>query len=319
MSIHVISQLPEPFTAAIAGDATGIDITHIPRGAPDTVPDDARILLAAPFSRPGDLPARRPAGWPFNIDWVQLVSVGIDFYPPWLFEGPVVTTARGSSSVALAEFALAAIFAHAKHLPDIWIDSPDRWAATPLATVAGTTLGIIGFGSIAEELAPRAQALGMAVIATRRTEAPFPVAGVTRVDTDTLFATADHSVLAAPLTDATPASGCHRIRRSQPPIPVLPLRAGLPTISIAIAPVSRSRTSSTCPAAIERRPECLSLSPPRPSRQSRFRRCPLPRSRRFATRPGRPRLRSRPTRSNGCIASSASPHRIGCSAAGAMT
>jgi phosphoglycerate dehydrogenase-like enzyme len=69
--------------------------------------------------------------------------------------------------------------------------------------VAGTTLGIIGFGSIAEALAPRAQALGMTVIATRRTEAPFAVPGVTRVDTDTLFATADHVVLAAPLTPET--------------------------------------------------------------------------------------------------------------------
>ncbi|WP_426168908.1 D-isomer specific 2-hydroxyacid dehydrogenase family protein [Sandarakinorhabdus sp. DWP1-3-1] len=202
-ALRVVSQLPEPFTATIAGGVAGIDIIHIPRGVPDAVPDDARILLAAPFSRPGDLPAKRPKGWPFNIDWIQLVSVGIDFYPPWLFEGPVVTSARGSSSVALAEFALAAIFAQAKHLPDIWIDGPDRWASTPLAAVEGSTLGIIGFGSIAEALAPRAQALGMRVIATRRTDAPFAVDGVTRVDTDTLFATADHVVLAAPLTADT--------------------------------------------------------------------------------------------------------------------
>lgn len=202
-ALRVVSQLPEPFTATIAGGVAGIDITHIPRGVPNAVPDNARILLAAPFSRPGDLPAQRPKGWPFNIDWIQLVSVGIDFYPPWLFDGPVVTSARGSSSVALAEFALAAIFAEAKCLPEIWIDGPDRWASTPLAAVDGTTLGIIGFGSIAEALAPRAQALGMKVIATRRTDAPFPIRGVTRVDVDTLFSVADHVVLAVPLTDET--------------------------------------------------------------------------------------------------------------------
>lgn len=202
-ALRLLSQLPEPFTTSIAGGVPDLDITHIPRGAPDNLPHDARILLAAPFSRPGDLPAARPAGWPFAIDWIQLVSVGIDFYPPWLFEGPVVTTARGSSSLALAEFALAAIFAHAKRLPEIWIDTPDRWASTPLTAVAGTTLGIIGFGSIAEALAPRAQALGMTVIATRRTEMPFPIPGIARVDTDTLFATADHIVLAAPLTPDT--------------------------------------------------------------------------------------------------------------------
>lgn len=202
-ALRIVSQLPEPFTATIAGGVAGIDITHIPRGAPEAVPDDARILIAAPFSRPGDLPARRPRGWPFNIDWIQLVSVGIDFYPPWLFEGPVVTSARGSSSVALAEFALAAIFAQAKRLPDIWINSPDQWTSTPLAAVSGTTLGIVGFGSIAERLAPRAQALGMTVIANRRTDAAFSVPGVARVDLDTLFANADHVVLAAPLTAET--------------------------------------------------------------------------------------------------------------------
>lgn len=226
-ALRIVSQLPEPFTASITGGVDGIDLIHVPRTRADDLPDDARVLIAAPWSRAGDLPAPRPRGWPFNIDWVQLVSVGIDFYPPWLFEGPVVTTARGSSSVALAEFALAAIFARAKHLPDIWIDAPDRWASTPLQTVAGTTLGIFGFGSIAEALAPRAQALGMHVIATRRSTAPFGIGGVEPVDTDTLFARADHLVLAAPLTtDTRHIVDARRLALAKPDLHIINIARG---------------------------------------------------------------------------------------------
>ena len=34
-----------------------------------------------------DVPA--PRGWS-DVQWVQLASVGIDYYPGWLFDGPVV-------------------------------------------------------------------------------------------------------------------------------------------------------------------------------------------------------------------------------------
>ena len=129
--------------------------------------------------------------------------MGIDFYPDWLFEGPVVTSARGSSAVALAEFALAAMLAAAKRLPDIWIDGPERWTPTPLTLIEGQTLGLVGFGSIGEALAPRARALGMEVLAARRSDRPITAPGVERVDLATLFARSDHVVLAAPATAQT--------------------------------------------------------------------------------------------------------------------
>jgi len=200
----IASQLNEAFNTTLAEHVGDAEILPLPPGAPAALPQGAEILIAAPFRKAGGALPAQPPGWPFDLRWVQLVSVGIDFYPPWLFEGPVVTCARGSSDVALAEFALAAIFSAAKRLPDIWIDRAERWAPTPLAIVAGQTLGLVGFGSIARALTPRAQALGLNVIAVRRSDEPIATPGVERVaDIGTLFARSDHVVLAAPATPAT--------------------------------------------------------------------------------------------------------------------
>jgi len=62
----------------------------------------------------------------------------------------------------------------------------------------------VGFGSIGEALAPRAQALGMKVLAIRRSKAPIDVPGVEQVaDYCELFERSDDVVLAAPATPET--------------------------------------------------------------------------------------------------------------------
>lgn len=205
MPLRVATQLAEPFQGLFAAQAPDVDFLSIPRGAPALLPDDAPVLVAAPFNGPGQLAAPRPPGWPWGLKWVQLISVGIDFYPAWLFDGPVVTSVRGTSAIALAEFSLAAMLAHAKQLPDLWIRDAAAWQQRPLGSLAGATLGIFGFGAIGAALASRAQALGMTVMATRASAVPLPP-GVERVDVDALFQRSDHLVLAAPLTPTT-----HRI------------------------------------------------------------------------------------------------------------
>ncbi len=200
----IASQLDDSFNEAFARHIEDVDIVPAPRGVPSELPSGAEVLVAAPFRRAGGALAGPPPGWPFDLRWVQLVSVGIDFYPDWLFQGPVVTSARGSSAVALAEFGLAAILSAAKRMPQIWIGGAADWAPRPLALVQGTTLGLVGFGSIGEALAPRAQALGMNVIATRRSTAPIEVPGVERIERiGDLFERSDHVVLAAPSTPET--------------------------------------------------------------------------------------------------------------------
>jgi phosphoglycerate dehydrogenase-like enzyme len=186
----------------VVGD---IEIIAIAAGAPVNLPEAMRVLIAAPFRRPGgSLPQYPPHGWPFDLKWVQLISVGLDSYPAWLFEKVQVTSARGTSSAAMAEFALAAIFASAKRLPEVWISDPADWAPSPLGLVAGQTLGLFGFGGFGQLLARRALAMGMRVVALRRSLSALKAPGVdTASSLQDLVAQSDHLVLAAPSTPLT--------------------------------------------------------------------------------------------------------------------
>jgi phosphoglycerate dehydrogenase-like enzyme len=204
----IASQLDEDFNQVIrqrlAQTHPEARVIAVPAGVPSDLPAEVRILLARPINVRGyQAPDIPPPGWPYGLQWIQVVSSGIDFYPSWLFNGPPVSTSRGSAAENIAEFALAAIFAAAKRLPDIWVHDA-QWNFTALTPLKGTTLGILGFGAIGRSLASKAHALGIKVLALRQSPTPFEVEGVEAArDIHELFARADHLVLAAPLTDAT--------------------------------------------------------------------------------------------------------------------
>ena len=206
--VIIASQLDEDYNDVIRERLAALhpqaQVIGVPVGVPSDLPPQANILLLRPINVRGyTAPDTPPPGWPYGAQWVHLVSSGIDFYPQWLFNGPPVTTSRGSAADNLAEFALAAIFAASKHLPDIWVKDA-QWSFTPLRPLKGTTLGILGFGAIGESLAQKALALGINVVALRQSLEPFGVEGVQAAkDIHDLFARADHLVLAAPLTEAT--------------------------------------------------------------------------------------------------------------------
>ncbi len=164
----------------------------------------ADVFILRPVNVRGQRVDSPPPGWPWGLKWVQLVSSGIDFYPDWVFKGAPVTSGKGGNAEQVAEFALALVFAAAKHLPELWVKDAD-WRLTPLAPLRGRTLGILGFGSIGQSLARKAVALGMRVLALSRPGQPIAeVPGVERADDlRQLFAGSDHLVLAAPLTPAT--------------------------------------------------------------------------------------------------------------------
>ncbi|NMX74094.1 dihydrofolate reductase [Pseudomonas sp. WS 5532] len=206
--VIIASQLDEDYNQVLRERLASIhphaQVIGVPAGVPSDLPPQANILLLRPINVRGyTAPDTPPPGWPYGAQWVHLVSSGIDFYPQWLFNGPPVTTSRGSAADNLAEFALAAIFAAAKHLPAIWVKDA-QWTFTALRPLKGSTLGILGFGAIGKSLAQKAQALGINVVALRQSQAPFEVDHVEAAkDIHDLFARADHLVLAAPLTEAT--------------------------------------------------------------------------------------------------------------------
>ncbi len=147
----------------------------------------------------------RPAGWPGRVKFVQLASSGIDGYPDWLDDGPVVASAAGTSAPAIAEFVLTTMLMHEKRMPAMiahgdWTPQSEMMA-NPLGTLDGKTLGLLGVGEIGSRVAALGAAFGMTVIGHRRSDTPVP--GIALVSLDTLLARADHLVVAAPLTPAT--------------------------------------------------------------------------------------------------------------------
>jgi D-3-phosphoglycerate dehydrogenase len=109
----------------------------------------------------------------------------------------------------VAEHALALLFALARRV--VAFDRSVRdgeWSLArgrPIHRIAGTTLGIVGFGRIGRMLARKAQGLGMTVVVhqPRLAEADASAAGVEAVALDELAHRADVVSLHVPLDEGT--------------------------------------------------------------------------------------------------------------------
>ncbi|MGI4879581.1 MAG: NAD(P)-dependent oxidoreductase [Janthinobacterium lividum] len=202
MSLVIASQMEPGFNDSLRARATVVDV---PDDAPWSVANDADIMLVRPTPAwRGNRGLVRPAGWPGRLRWVFSASVGVDFYPPWLLDAPLVTCGRGIAADEIADYVVAAIYARSKDLEAVRARSLAEWKQAPLGRVTGSTVGIAGLGAIGAAVARRALALGMRVTAARRRDLPSPVAGVELLaDLGAVVASADHLVLALPGTAAT--------------------------------------------------------------------------------------------------------------------
>ncbi len=210
--VIIASQLDEDYNQVIRALACATvhpeaQVIGVPVGVPSDLPP-RRISCCCVRSTCAATPPRRPrrrAGPTARSGrtWCRRASTSTR---KWLFNGPPVTTSRGSAADNLAEFALAAIFAASKHLPDIWVKDRTSGSSPRCARSRAPHWGFSGFGAIGERLAQKAHALGIKVVALRQSPTPFGIDGVEAAkDIHDLFARADHLVLAAPLTEATRA------------------------------------------------------------------------------------------------------------------
>jgi phosphoglycerate dehydrogenase-like enzyme len=141
-----------------------------------------------------------------GVRWVHALAAGVDRFPFEQLGDRVLTCSRGASAPAIAEFVLATMLAFEKQLPDTWVtEPPDNWNIAALGGLAGKTLGLVGVGAIGTEVARRALAFDMRVVAyRRRPDAPAPVEGVDVVaELSEVLGAADHVVVAAPATPET--------------------------------------------------------------------------------------------------------------------
>jgi phosphoglycerate dehydrogenase-like enzyme len=183
----------------IAEQVPEVEVRAAPLSGP--VPDDleGEILFGSAAWSPtlGTLLDR-------DVRWLQLAGTGADGLPAEAFEGRVVTCARGVAAIPIAEFSLAAMLSAVKQLPESWVHEPSpRHGYAELGELRGQTLGLVGLGGIGAELAGLAQAMGMRVVAVRRTARPGPAGVEILPSLDDLLPQVDHLVLAAPATRHT--------------------------------------------------------------------------------------------------------------------
>lgn len=142
-----------------------------------------------------------------GVKWVHFIGTGINaFDVPRLARGRVFTNSRGAVAVPISEWVLAVLLHHEKRLADVFIHAPPTsWPVrTPLGTLHGKRIALLGLGAIGANVAQRALPFGARVRALRHSDKPSPVAGVELVPSfDALIADADHLILAAPLTPRT--------------------------------------------------------------------------------------------------------------------
>jgi D-3-phosphoglycerate dehydrogenase len=154
---------------------------------------DAHLLAHAPRLR---IVARAGTGVD-NVD-VEAASA----------RGILVVNAAGANSISVAEHAWALMLALARAIPSADRAMKEgRWEKKKLlgTELRGKTIGVVGFGRIGQEVAQRARAFGMHVIA----HDPFISAdlagrfGVELVSIDELCAAADYVTLHLPATNET--------------------------------------------------------------------------------------------------------------------
>jgi phosphoglycerate dehydrogenase-like enzyme len=141
----------------------------------------ARVEIALTQDLPFDVATHAP-----RLRWVQGMGAGVSqLVSAGLGAGGIrLTSAAGVNAVSIAEFVMARLLQIAKRLPEIdEHQRAHRWAPTFGREIAGSTLGVVGLGAIGREVARRGRALGLRVVASRRSWKP----GQRDDDVDELF------------------------------------------------------------------------------------------------------------------------------------
>lgn len=200
----------EKYLAEARAVAGGVELVpyalHFDRPLPDAVAANAEVLLGVCSA--GLLRKAK------NLRWFQHYGSGVDtcMYPGIENRNFILTNNQHSSAPPIAEHVIAMMMSLARGLPVFYSNQAGgHWIShaevnVPMIEVGGKTLLVAGLGGIGTEVAKRAHALGMHVLATRHSshEGPDFVDYVgLPPELLKLAARADVVVNTMPLTDET--------------------------------------------------------------------------------------------------------------------
>jgi len=136
---------------------------------PENVKSSAEILLTKrAVPDPEEMPALR---------WIQYTLAGIDFVngsPLFEREGFAATSLSGAVAGKVAEYAVMAMLSLGHKLPmaiayqsqKVW--PADRWDSMKATELRGSTVGLLGYGSIGREIARLVQPFHVEILATKK-------------------------------------------------------------------------------------------------------------------------------------------------------
>ena len=203
-------QIPADGVAALRARFPQIEFVHATSDE-----ERARGLAACDAAYTWILRAAEFANAP-KLRWLHTSAVAVETLclPELFAKGVVVSNTRGVQAVPIAEHALAVVLALSKQLPLVlahqrnahWAQNDFRGAQLPWL-LRGRTLGLIGVGTIGAEIASRARAFGMRVVALRRRTGQAAVPAVDQMfgpeQLAAFLSQTDVLVIAAPLTPQT--------------------------------------------------------------------------------------------------------------------
>lgn len=164
--------LPEAELARLQALSERLLVTHHPTRPGEEIPDEiwqpTEVLLTY---RAWPQPQQAP-----NLRWVQYYLAGVDGLadlPLFKDEGINLTSMSGANASQTAEHALTLLLALGRRLPELhalqrrseWL--PSRNDYHPVE-VRGSTVGIVGYGSIGRQVARLLHGMGATILASKR-------------------------------------------------------------------------------------------------------------------------------------------------------
>ena len=171
-------------------------------------PDEERDLLSTARVATGREISPDAVADAANLELFACIYAGTDHLPLDALEdaGVAVTSAAGVHAPNVAEWALGGVLAFTRGFPRAWHQQQDReWRSFPARELAGSTVTVVGLGSIGTTLVDRLGAFDVETLGVRYTpEKGGPTDEVFGFDdVHAALARSDYVALACPLTDAT--------------------------------------------------------------------------------------------------------------------